>query len=280
LAYRIFERGRDRQIYFDISQPTNVYLDNTVQFSASIRDFALDQRALFKEVQSWVTAGRGRPDTGFYQTTNMGRRVPLEEALGDETLAAIVPTLKSIFRQIRKRVLSGIRLSNRRVAGMWRKVEGSEIPRSGYRLAGYLDWLCFWYDVEAPANLRSKKARSSLIRKLRAWLESKRAHDVFTLLKGKPVKQWLIMKILAHEVAYFMVRQLETSSVPEPVAGATESNEIVYHRTAGPAAWAVVVRTTDETCTFHFFARRALIETGRPCMTAAEQRAAVASLSH
>lgn len=256
-----------------------MYFDNAVQFSAATNDFVVRQRALFKEVQSWVTAGRGRPGAGFYRTTNIGRRLILEEALSDEAVAALVPTLKSIFRQIRKRVLPGMRLSNRRLAGMWRNIEGSEIPRSGYRLAGYLDWLCFWYDVQAPADLRSK-ARPSLTRKLRAWLDSKRAHEVFTLLKGKPEKHWLIMKIFAHEVAYFMARQLQSLSVPEPDAGETESNGVVYHRTVGPAAWAVVVLATDATCTFHFCARCVLIEKGQPCVTAVEMRAAIAALSH
>jgi len=279
LAHRIFERGRDRQIYFDISQPINVYFDNAVQFSSATRDFAVRQRALFKEVQRWVTVGQGRPGVGFYRTTNIGRRVTIEEVQNDEMVAALVPTLKCIFRQMKKRFLPDIRLSSRRLAGMWRNIEGSEIPRSGYLLASYLDWLCFWYDVQAPADLRSK-ARPSLIRKLRAWLDSKRAHEVFTLLDGKPEKHWLIMKILAHEVAYFMLRQLQSLSPPEPGAGTTESNEVVYHRTVGPAAWAVVVLATDATCTFHFCARCALIELSRPCMNAAEQRATVASLSH
>lgn len=279
LAHRIFERGRGRRIYFDISQPTNLYFDNTVQFSAATHDFVVRQRALYKEVQSWVTAGRGGPGAGFYRTTNTGCCVILEEALSDDAVAALVPALKSIFRQIRKRVLPGIRLSNRRLAGMWRNIEGTEIPRSGYRLAGYLDWLCFWYDVQAPADLRSK-ARRSLTSKLRAWLDSKREHEVFTLLKGKPEKHWLIMKIFAHEVAHFMAMQLQSLSAPEPDAGEPESSGVVYHRSVGPAAWAVVVLATDATCTFHFCARCALIQMGRPCMTPVELRAAIAALSH
>lgn len=279
LAHRIFVRGRDRRVCFDISQPTNIYFDNAVQFSSATPDFAVRQRALFKEVQGWVTAGQGRPGVGFYRTTNIGRRVTIEEALNDEAVAALVPTLKCIFRQMKKRFLPGIRLSNRRLARMWRTIEGSEIPRSGYLLAGYLDWLCFWYDVQAPADLRLK-ARPYLIRKLRAWLDSKRVHEVFKLLKGKPEKHWLIMKILAHEVAYFMFRQLQSLAPPGPGARTTESSQVVYHRTVGPAAWALVMLATDLTCTFHFSARSALIELDRPCMNAAEQRETVASLSH
>ena len=160
---------------------------------------------------------------------------------------------------------------------MWRSIEGSEIPRPGYLLVGYLDWLCFWYGVQAPADLCSK-ARPCIIRKLRAWLDSKRMHDVFTLLKGGREKHWLILKILAHEVIYFMVRQLQSLSAPSDCT--TESSQVAYHRTIGPAAWAVVVLANEATCTFHFYARSALTELSRPSMSAAEQNETVASLSH
>lgn len=279
LAHRIFERGRDRQIYFDISQPTNVYFDNAVQFSSATQDFAVHQRALFIEVQCRVTAWQGRPEACFYRTTNIGRRVPIEEALNDEAVTALVSTLKCIFRQMRKRFLPGIRLSHQLLAGMWRSIEGSEIPRQGYLLVGYLDWLCFWYGVQAPADLCSK-ARLCVIGKLRAWLDSKRIHEVFTLLKGRREKQWLILKILAHEVIYFMVRQLQTLSAAAPSDCATQSSQVTYHRTIGPAAWAVVVLANEVTCTFHFSARSASTELSRSSMSAAEQNETVTLLSH
>lgn len=278
LAHRIFDRGRDRKIYFDISQPTNVYFDNAVQFSSATQDFALHQRALFLEVQCSIAAGQGRPDACFYRTMNIGRRVPVEETLNDEAVTALVSTLKCIFRQMRKRFLPGIRLSHQLLAGMWRSIEGSEIPRRGYHLVGYLDWLCFWYGVQAPADLCSK-ARLCVIGKLRAWLDSKRIHEVFTLLKGRREKQWLILKILAHEVIYFMVRQLQTLSAAAPSDCATQSSHVTYHRTIRPAAWAVVVLANDVTCTFHFSARSASTELSRSGMSAAEQKETVASLS-
>jgi hypothetical protein len=277
-AHRIFERSSDRQIYFDINQPTNVYFDNVVQFSSATDDFALHQRALFSEVQRRVTAGQGKLEGCFYKTTNIGHHAPIDEAMSGEAVAALVPILKSIFRQMRKRFLPEIRLSQKRLAGMWRSVEGSEISRPGYLLVGYLDWLCFWYGVKAPADL-CLKARAGITRKLKAWLDAKRVHEVFTVLKGQPEKQWLTLKILAHEVIYFMVRQLQSFVAPAASSHAPEPIQVTYHRAIGPAAWAVVVLADEAKCTFHFSACSSFTELRWPRISAAEQKLTVATLS-
>lgn len=277
LAHRVFERGGDRQIYFDVSQPTNVYFDNAVQFSSAAHDFAVHQRVLFKELQSRTTAGRGR-EGGFYRVSNIVPRVPIEKAFNEEAVAALVPTLKSIFRQLRKRFFPGIRLSNQQLNGMWRSIEGSEIPRQGYQLVSYLDWLCFWYGVQSPADLCSK-SRSCVLRKLTAWLDSKWDHEVFKLLKGSPEKYWLVMKILANEVRYFMFRQLQSLATLVPSERKTESSQVIYQRTVGPAAWALDVLADEATCTFHFSGCSAFTELSLPSMSVAEQNKTVASLS-
>ena len=278
LAHRVFQRGGDRKIYFDVSQPTNVYFDNAVQFSSAAQDFAVHQRALFQELHSRTTAGQRREGTCFYRASNIAPRVPIEKGFNDEAVAELVPTLKSIFRQLRKRFLPGVRLSNQQLTGMWRSIEGSEIPRQGYQLVGYLDWLCFWYGVQSPADLCSE-SRSCVLRKLRAWLDSKGDHEVFKLLKGKPEKHWLVMKILANEVLYFMFRQLQSLAALVHSEHKTESSQVVYQRTVGPAAWVLDVLADEATCTFHFSGCSALTELSRPSMSVAEQNTTVASLS-
>lgn len=278
LAHRIFERGGERQIYFDVSQPTNFYFDNAVQFSNASHDFAVHQRALFKELQSRTTSGKGREDVCFYRVSNIVSRVPIEKAFDDEVMAALLSTLKGIFRHLRKRFLPSIRLSNQQLTGMWRRIEGSEIPRQGYQLVGYLDWLCFWYGVQSPADLCSE-SRTCVLRKLTAWLDSKWDHEVFKLLKGSPEKHWLVMKILANEVLYFMFRQLQSLKTLAPSERKTESIQVVYQRTVGPAAWALDVHADETTCTFYFSGCSAFIELSRPSMSVAQRNKTFASLS-
>lgn len=279
LAHRIFERGRDRQIYFDINQPTNVYFDNVAQFSSAIKNFAVHQRALFEEVQAKALSGQGKKGVSFYRISNTSRYSPVKVPVRELAAEELVPILKCIFRQIRKRFHPGVKLSKHRLAGMWRSIEGSEIPRQGYHSVGYLDWLCFWYGVQAPTDLLSK-AKRCVIRKLRIWLEAKRAHEVFASLKGGREKNWLILKILAHEVIFFMIRQLQSLSAGVLSGHATDSKQVVYQRAVGPAAWALVVLPNTADCEFHFSAYSALIELSRRSMSTAARTETIASLSH
>lgn len=279
LAHRIFERGKDRQLFFDVNQPTNIYFDNTAQFSSAITDFAVHQRAQFSEVQSMAASGHGDKSAGFYRVSNISRCSPADEKVDDLTAEELVPILKCIFRQMRKRYLPGIKLSQDKLAGMWRGVEQSEVPTQGYQLVGYLDWLCFWCGVKTPSDLYSK-AKSCAIKKLRAWLESKRKHDVFTSLKGGREKNWLMSKILAHEILFFMSTQLRRLSEGEPTCSRTDDSRIVYRRWVGPTAWALIVLPQQSSCEFHFSARSAFAELSWWKVSKPAQRETFLSLSH
>ncbi|MDH1143195.1 TniQ family protein [Pseudomonas mosselii] len=259
LAHRIFERSKDRQLFFDVNQPTNIYFDNTAQFSSAITDFAVHQREQFSEVQSMAASGRGDKTAGFYRVSNINRCSPVNEKVVVLTADEFVPILKCIFRHMRKRYLPGIKLSQHKLAVMWRSVEQSEVPTHGYQLVGYLDWLCFWCGVQTPSDLYSK-ASSCTIRKLRTWLESKRTHDVFASLKGGREKKWLMSKILAHEILFFMSSQLHRLSEVEPTCSKTDASRVVYRRWLGPTAWALIVLPQQAACEFHFSARSAFAE--------------------
>ena len=97
LAHRIFERGRDRQVFFDINQPTNIYFDNAAQFSSAITDFAVHQRALFNEVQARAASGQGDKNVGFYRVSNISRCSPVKRSVIELTVKDLVPILKCIF---------------------------------------------------------------------------------------------------------------------------------------------------------------------------------------
>ncbi len=278
-AHRIFERGKDRQVFFDVNQPTNIYFDNTAQFSSVITDFAVHQRALFNEVQSMAASGHCDKSEGFYRVSNISRCSPVKEMDIELTAEELVPILKCIFRKIRKRFLPEIKLSKHKLAGIWRSVEQSEVPRQGYQLVGYLDWLCFWYGIQTPSDLCSK-ARPCAIMKLRAWLESKRTHGVFASLKGGREKNWLMSKILAHEIIFFMSRQLLRLSELEKICSRTNASHVVYHRWVGPTAWALIVLPQQAACEFHFSARSGFAELSWLKVSKPAQRETYLSLSH
>ncbi|KPU59523.1 hypothetical protein AN403_3025 [Pseudomonas fluorescens] len=278
LAHKIFDHARDKRIYFDINQPTNVYFDNVAQFSSAIKDFAVNQRVLFDEVQAYALSGFGKKSAGYYIATNTINCSPARKFLKDLAVEEFVPVLKCIFRHIRKRFFPEVRLSRNRLAGMWRSFEGCEIYRDGYHSASYLDWLCFWYGVKVPADLLSK-ANRCVIRKLSAWLESKRAHEVFSSLKGGREKNWLVLKIFSHEVIFFMAKQLKALDSCILSGCAIDSRRLVYRREVGPAAWALVILPNASDCEFHFSARPSLIEISRQKNSALQQKATTASLS-
>ncbi|MGK9048732.1 TniQ family protein [Stutzerimonas chloritidismutans] len=278
LAHRIFERGRDRQVFFDINQPTNIYFDNAAQFSSAITDFAVHQRALFNEVQARAASGQGDKNVGFYRVSNISRCSPVKRSVIELTVKDLVPILKCIFRKIRKRFLPEIKLSKQKLAGIWRSIEECEVPRQGYQLVGYLDWLCFWYGVQTPSDLCSK-ARSCVNRKLGAWLESKRTHEVFASLKGERERNWLMAKILAHEIIFFMTRQIRRLSQSDLTISRANPSQVVYRRWVGPAAWALIILPQQAACEFHFTARSVFAELGRWKVSKPAQRETYASLS-
>ncbi len=278
LAHRIFERGRDRQVFFDINQPTNIYFDNAAQFSSAITDFAVHQRALFNEVQTRAASGQGDKNVGFYRVSNISRCSPVKRSVIELTVKDLVPILKCIFRKIRKRFLPEIKLSKQKLAGIWRSIEECEVPRQGYQLVGYLDWLCFWYGVQTPSDLCSK-ARSCVNRKLGAWLESKRTHEVFASLKGERERNWLMTKILAHEIIFFMTRQIRRLSESDLTCSRANPSQVVYRRWVGPAAWALIILPQQAACEFHFTARSVFAELGRWKVSKPAQRETYASLS-
>jgi len=278
LAHTIFARGRDRQIYFDINQPTQVYFDNSTQFSSAIKDFAVHQRDLFDQVQAKVLSELGKQTGSHYRIVNRRSCSPItgqESVLG---AVELIPILKSIFRHIRRRFVFGVKLSKNRLAGMWRNIEAVEIPREGYQAVCYLDWLCFWYGVQSPADLLSK-ANRCVIRKVSLWLEAKRAHTVFVSLKGTREKNWLIVKIFAHEIICFIVRQLQSLSVDALRGIEKASASVVYQRAVGPAAWGLVVLPDARNCEFHFSAHSTFSDISRTCISALGQAATTASLS-
>ncbi|MNJ17236.1 hypothetical protein D3C77_115130 [compost metagenome] len=278
LAHRIFERGRDRQVFFDINQPSNIYFDNAAQFSSAITDFAVHQRALFNEVQARAASGQSDKKVGFYRTSNISRCSPVKSSGIELTVKDLVPILKCIFRKIRKRFLPEVKLSKKILAGIWRSIEECDVPKQGYQLVGYLDWLCFWYGVQAPSDLCAK-ARSSVNRKLGAWLESKRAHEVFASLKGERERNWLMTKILAHEIIFFMTRQTRRLSESDLTCCRTDPSKVVYRRWLEPAAWALIVLPLQAACEFHFTARSVFAELGRSKVSKPAQRETYASLS-
>ncbi|WP_080756685.1 TniQ family protein [Pseudomonas putida] len=278
LAHRVFERGRKHQVFFDITQPTNIYFDNAAQFSSAISDFAVHQRALFNEVQAKAASGRCDRRMGFYRVGNISRCSSLKNPVLELTVKDLISILKCIFRKIRKRFLPEVKLSKRKLAGVWRSVEECDVPRQGYQLVGYLDWLCFWYGVKTPSDLCAK-ARSCINKKLGAWLQSKRTHEVFASLKGACERNWLMTKILAHEVIFFMTRQIRRLSESDLTCSRTNPSQIVYRRWVGPAAWALIVLPQQTACEFHFSARSVFAELGWSKVSKPAQRETYASLS-
>ena len=278
-AHRIFAQDRGRKIYFDVNQPTNVYFDNSTQFSSAIKDFAVHQQELFAEVQSKVLSGQGKQSSSFYRIDNTRRCSPIAGQERDFVALELIPILKSIFRHIRRRFILGVKLSKNRLTGMWRSIEAVEVPREGYKSVAYLDWLCFWYDVQAPADLLSR-ANRCVNRKLSTWLEAKRAHAVFTSLQGTREKNWLIIKILALEITFFIVRQTQFLRADALRGGETSSTSVVYHRAVGPAAWALVVLPDVKNCELHFSAHSSFSDISHPYVSALEHAATTTSLSH
>lgn len=236
-SYRAFELRRGQHLNFAIGGSEELYCDNVLKFSTSLREFSEMESVLFRRIQGLAANLSSKAICAEYSwfrwrvshaASECSRAAPL-------TAQELRGTAKAIFRHFRKTLLGGFKLPMQALLPLWRSLECGEVPEDSYSATAWLDWFCFWSGVSTPSQLLDKNRAVNISK----WLAEVRRHSVFLKCRDTCVQNWLTQRLFAHEVFTLLARQL--AKVPQISAGGNKEGfaRVVYERSISSVCWAV-----------------------------------------